>query len=205
VIDETDDEIMELEEEKSEAESDLAEVLETLAERQETADELLEEKKRIEDLVEPNPGHYKFRMFGLSFDYPKDWELEAVDVVGEAAVSSWSTAMATYNDGERDLGATWISMPYYDEVLDVYWNETIPLFEDIYDMTLLSVNYTTISGYRAKTITMSATLEGRLQYSIMAAFYCDADNKLYIVQYNTPTESELEGHDLFFESIRVEG
>jgi hypothetical protein len=70
---------------------------------------------------------------------------------------------------------------------------------------MLSVNYTTISGHRAKTITMSTTLEGRLQYSIMATFYSDADNKLYVVQYNTPTEAELEGHDLFFESIRVEG
>jgi hypothetical protein len=205
VIDETDDEITELEEEKSEAESDLAEVLETMAERQETADELLEEKKRLENLVEPNPGHYKFRMFGLSFDYPKDWELEAVDVTGEGAVSSWSTAMASYNDGERDLGVTWISMPYFDEVLDVYWNETIPLLDDMYDITLISVNHTTISGYRAKTITLTGTFEGRLQYSILAAFYSDADNKLYVAQYNTPTEPELEGHALFFESVKVEG
>ena len=188
---------------KADAQAALDNVNVDLEEKQALFSTLANEKNALDSKLTPPLGHFKFMMFGLSFDYPEDWELELRDVNGEAADSSWSEVIATYNDGEKDFGVTWIAMPYYPEILDVYWNGSLPVLEELYGATVISINYTTVSGYTAKMISFSGTVEGHFQYSRVAAFYSDATNKIYVVQYNVSEIEDLDEYIRYYESVRV--
>ena len=201
----TNNEITKLKTQRDEIKTGLTNLLSAQEELQQTVSQLEGEKALLESKILPRAGYTKFRMFNLSFDYPTNWEIDVTGLQGGPALDSYGTALATYNKGERDVGVSWASVPYSEGMIENYWNVTMILMKELYNSTVLSINYTIIDNQQVKTFTIRGTFDGRTQYSMMAAFYSDTAKKLYMLQYNVPTKPELAGYNQFFSSVRIGG
>ncbi len=177
----------------------------TQAGKQQTVNELISEKTGLDAQIIPAAGYSKCVVYGLSFDYQVGWELDLSGVGVDVISSVIGQALATYNQGERDVGVYWIQVPNSEGLVANWWNNSLPTMIAQENTTLISRETRTIAGYQAEVITVSETIDGHFQYSKLAVFYSDVDGKLYSLQFNVPTQPELVGANRFFDSVRVGG
>lgn len=194
--------IDDLEDDKEAREEEYSQVLSELEASQVFSRGVLDRKEELELLFEPQTGCYKFNMFGISFDCPKDTKLDLAGALGGPAEGSWSMVIATQIDEEFDLGLTWVSVLYYEGVVEAGINGVIDALTQEYEVEITEEGNTTIAGYAGKYLIYSGDVEG-YYYGVIAAFYCHADSKAYIIQYNAKNETILANYVDFFNSIRV--
>lgn len=169
---------------------------------QATLETTIERRNTLEALVTPMDGCYKVNLFGLSFDCPSDVTLEAASAIGGPVDASWSIFSATDSNEQYAIDVSWISVPYYEQILEVGLIGGIEAMADVYDISYGNLENITIAGFSGKYLVWSGSCE-EYTNGIIAVFYCDSNSKLYILGYDTVEAIDMEACYVLFNSMRV--
>ena len=169
---------------------------------QDALTEVINRKNELKALVTPLDGCYKVNLFGFSFDCPTEVTLEAAGATDATFGDSVCSFAATDSNEQYEIDASWVSLPYVDGLVEAYMEEMVRAIADYYDITLTGLQNTTIADCPAQFVIWTGTYEDYTN-GIIAIFYCDTNNKLYIIEYDSVEAVDMGACYAILDSVRV--
>lgn len=184
-------------------EEDYASVCVVLEEKQGVYDVISLELTDLESDVYPADGYCKFNMYGVSFDYPEDTELELVSTIGDYVDGSQFQIVGEC-ETSIEFSFSWVTLPYVPGLIEGMMEFIEVSGSDLYDMTHRGRVNTTICGYHAISQGYEGVAEGDYEYGEYFVFYSDADNRAYVISIWGPSQEEYEQYGHIMDSFRLE-
>lgn len=164
---------------------------------------LAEERQSLEEKVSSKDGYSKLTLYGFSLDYPDYYTLSILDTTGQGMDASYGTISGDNETEAFSIG--WISVLYYDEILEVTLNGSTTFLDDLYDLNISSQYNETIAGFDGVSVDFEGYDEdGVYGYGKYFAFYSDSQSKLYIVSISVESQEDYTENMHIMNSLRLE-